>query len=632
MGTVMALGGIAEASSRTPSLDGLISQRRVWRGQATASPPGIEHATGWPALDAVLPARGWPGSALSEILLPADGVGELQLLWPTLARLSQSRDGLHRAGRAAFPSLSAGMARRRCPARRAAGHRAKTPRDALWATEQCLRSGACNAVLCWPQQADDRALRRLQVAAETGQALGFRLPSDEGRGESIAGSVAHRARCIAAAAARAEVPWRDSAGTGDSVPAARTLRAVTAIARAGNCFRDASHPSPGQARRPRIHAANASHARRHRGMTDALGLPAAAATGARRRPPPPSRSRSAAGTDQRPVAAARAACGQSRGTRAGLAAGHAAGGRAGAGQRCFATVEHDPLDAERWRRFLAAWAYRFSSQVSTDLPHALVLEVGHSLQLFGPWPRLEAQLREELRELGFRHRIVAAPNPLAARVLANVHDGLAVGDSTLLNALGQLPVERAGLSPDVARCALAHGPAQAAAGVRPAARRVGAAVPARSAAAPRSPAWRGRTAGLVPAAGCVRGPHRIRTRSRIHQALLFPLRRLVNDLAAYLAGRDGGVQRFALVLEHERIAPQRGRGRAAGAPNASRRCCSSWRAAGWSRHSPGAGARHATGGARTAAFVPAGRDLFDSVRSRPCPGRAARTPARAAGR
>lgn len=41
------------------------------------------------------------------------------------------------------------------------------------AAEQCLRSGSCAAVLCWPQQADDRALRRLQVAAESGQALGF---------------------------------------------------------------------------------------------------------------------------------------------------------------------------------------------------------------------------------------------------------------------------------------------------------------------------------------------------------------------------------------------------------------------------------------------------------------------------
>ena len=47
------------------------------------------------------------------------------------------------------------------------------PRDALWAAEQCLRSGACGAVLCWPQRADDRALRRLQVAAEAGQCLGL---------------------------------------------------------------------------------------------------------------------------------------------------------------------------------------------------------------------------------------------------------------------------------------------------------------------------------------------------------------------------------------------------------------------------------------------------------------------------
>ncbi|HRO88174.1 MAG TPA: DNA polymerase Y family protein, partial [Chiayiivirga sp.] len=35
------------------------------------------------------------------------------------------------------------------------------------------------------------------------------------------------------------------------------------------------------------------------------------------------------------------------------------------------------------------------------------------------------------------------------------------------------------------------------------------------------------------------------------QALLFPLRRLTGDLALYLGARDGGVQRFELVLEHE---------------------------------------------------------------------------------
>ncbi len=48
-------------------------------------------------------------------------------------------------------------------------------RDALWAFEQCLRSGACAAVVGWPQQADAQALRRLQVAADSGSCLGFAL-------------------------------------------------------------------------------------------------------------------------------------------------------------------------------------------------------------------------------------------------------------------------------------------------------------------------------------------------------------------------------------------------------------------------------------------------------------------------
>ena len=177
MGTVSALGGMACEGAAAPSLDGLLSQRRVWRGQSAVTAPAMEQPTGWPSLDAALPTRGWPDAALSELLLPADGIGELQLLWPTLARLSQPRDGVI--------ALIAPPYHPYPPAWHVAGVRlgalqvirTKTPRDALWAAEQCLRSGACNAVLCWPQQADDRALRRLQVAAETGQALGFALRS-----------------------------------------------------------------------------------------------------------------------------------------------------------------------------------------------------------------------------------------------------------------------------------------------------------------------------------------------------------------------------------------------------------------------------------------------------------------------
>ncbi len=79
----------------------------------------------------------------------------------------------------------------------------------------------------------------------------------------------------------------------------------------------------------------------------------------------------------------------------------------------FEALPYDPADAMRWHRFLAAVAYRYSSDVSL-LPHAVVLEVSGSMGLFGPWPRFESMLREDFTRLGFRHRIAAAPTPLTA--------------------------------------------------------------------------------------------------------------------------------------------------------------------------------------------------------------------------
>lgn len=152
------------------SLDSLLDQRRVWRGQPAAPLPGLQ-PTGHARLDAALPMGGWPEAALSEILHAGEGVGELRLLWPTLARLSAAGERVVLVAPPHLPYpqawLAAGVDLRNLVMIEAQG------REALWAAEQCLRSGSCAAVLCWPQQADDRALRRLQVAAEAGQSLAF---------------------------------------------------------------------------------------------------------------------------------------------------------------------------------------------------------------------------------------------------------------------------------------------------------------------------------------------------------------------------------------------------------------------------------------------------------------------------
>jgi hypothetical protein len=154
------------------ALDALFAGRQVWHGRAAPAPAPGSQPTGWPALDLALPGGGWPEGALSEILLPADGVGELQLVLPTLARLSRAGATVAVIAPPYTPYV-AGWENRGVAMAQVDIVRADTPRDALWAAEQCLRSGSCAAVLAWPQQADDRALRRLQVAADHGRALGF---------------------------------------------------------------------------------------------------------------------------------------------------------------------------------------------------------------------------------------------------------------------------------------------------------------------------------------------------------------------------------------------------------------------------------------------------------------------------
>ncbi|MCX5511401.1 Y-family DNA polymerase [Pseudomonas sp. BJa3] len=218
----------------------------------------------------------------------------------------------------------------------------------------------------------------------------------------------------------------------------------------------------------------------------------------------------------------------------------------------FACVDVEPARIEQLQQLLAAWAYRFSAQVSLHYPRALLLEVGSSLQLFGPWPSFEARLREELAALGLRQRIVLASNPVAARMLANGHDGLALNcPQATRDALLDMPVERVGLPSEAAEAFARMG-----------LRRLGQVL-----ALPRDALARRFSAQVQLHLDQLLGlrslgldfyqpPDRFEARLELnfdvesHQALLFPLRRLIHDLAAFLAGRDCGVQRFELHLEH----------------------------------------------------------------------------------
>jgi cell division inhibitor SulA len=154
-------------------LEPLLHDRRLWRGQEAPARDLAHRASGCAALDAALPGGGWPEAALVEVLLGADGLGEISLLLPMLAQLTQAQRPV---------LLVAPPYRVNAPAWQAAGLRLSqlhvieaTPKDAAWAMEQALRAGCCGAVLGWFMAGTnvDNELRRLQVACEAGQALGF---------------------------------------------------------------------------------------------------------------------------------------------------------------------------------------------------------------------------------------------------------------------------------------------------------------------------------------------------------------------------------------------------------------------------------------------------------------------------
>ena len=159
------------------SLSTLLARTDIRLGQALARVASPSIPTGFPQLDAELPGGGWPAGSLTELVPAHDGIGELRILGPALARLARAGERLAWIAPPYLPYA---------PALAAAGIalgqvlivRTRSARDALWAAEQALRSAACGAVLVWPGEAKYAALRRLQLAAEGTRAMTmlFRAP------------------------------------------------------------------------------------------------------------------------------------------------------------------------------------------------------------------------------------------------------------------------------------------------------------------------------------------------------------------------------------------------------------------------------------------------------------------------
>jgi hypothetical protein len=142
----------------------VLARGDIWRGDALAELPAASIPSGYPQLDAELPGGGWPQGALTELLVERDGIGEMSLLLPALARLSAAGGWLALVAPPWLPYGPACVAAGLHPERLVV---VRASRQIAWCCEQLLASGGFAGVLAWPERnIDARALRRLQVAAE----------------------------------------------------------------------------------------------------------------------------------------------------------------------------------------------------------------------------------------------------------------------------------------------------------------------------------------------------------------------------------------------------------------------------------------------------------------------------------
>ncbi|MFA0093806.1 translesion DNA synthesis-associated protein ImuA [Vibrio splendidus] len=146
----------------------LQDRQLIWTGlQSTAQ--GSTTSTGYPQLDKQLDG-GFPTYGVIEVE-SQQGIGELRLLTPYLAQQNSQKLAIfiNPPGKICAEFFSS----QGIELENILVIQPQRDLDALWAAEQCLKSGACHSVLLWGADLEIHQTKRLQAASETGKCLQF---------------------------------------------------------------------------------------------------------------------------------------------------------------------------------------------------------------------------------------------------------------------------------------------------------------------------------------------------------------------------------------------------------------------------------------------------------------------------
>ncbi|MDP2559558.1 SulA-like leucine-rich domain-containing protein [Psychrobium sp. 1_MG-2023] len=129
-------------------------------------------SSGFNHLDNLLNQGGWQSQTINEIVSQSNDDQQLEILGPTLKKLSEQRRWIVLIG-APKQQLKALSEQYQIASDKILLVHPKDQVDTLWAMEQALMSGTSSAVIAWPDSVNARDLKRLQLAAKRTSALAF---------------------------------------------------------------------------------------------------------------------------------------------------------------------------------------------------------------------------------------------------------------------------------------------------------------------------------------------------------------------------------------------------------------------------------------------------------------------------
>jgi|TARA_B100000315_G_scaffold203179_1_gene196167 hypothetical protein len=150
------------------ALNNLLQTSGIWRASSIDHGVRLGIPSDYPELDRQLPGGGWPRDGVTELLHDQQGMGELRLIAPALARLSREQTRWITWVCPPYIPYAPALAAWDVDLSSLLVVTPGNGKDALWAIEKALLSHSCSAVLAWPGTIRNGEIRRLQVAAREG--------------------------------------------------------------------------------------------------------------------------------------------------------------------------------------------------------------------------------------------------------------------------------------------------------------------------------------------------------------------------------------------------------------------------------------------------------------------------------